>query len=374
MAWVTKRKGTDGVVRFQGRYRDPFGVKRTAGTYPSRREALKAANKVEGKVLDGTWIDPSAGRITFKEYAEDVWLPSRLLEVSTRAGYRSYLRNHFVPYFGHMRLARIMPSTVQAWVAQALDSGLAPRTVVKYHVMLHSVFARAVRDRIISFNPCENTELPKVVLKQYRIVTPTEFETVLTAMPSRFKELLLTDIETGLRWGELIALRPRHVDFLRRTVTVSETIVEVSKKDSPTGERMIFKPYPKDDEPRTLRVSQDLLDALAARIAHLGLSRDDLLFPSREVAHGNPLSRATFNTRFWHPALQRAGIDFPLRTHDLRHAHASWLLAGGADLKSVMERMGHTQIMTTQKYLHTLPDADDKALAAFVSIRNRRDV
>jgi len=57
--------------------------------------------------------------------------------------------------------------------------------------------------------------------------------------------------------------------------------------------------------------------------------------------------------------------------HDLGHAHASWLLAGGADLKSVMERMGHSQIMTTQKYLHTQPEADQKALAAFESVRRR---
>lgn len=372
MAWITRRRGADDVLRFQGRYRDPYGKKRTVGTYTSRREALKAANRAEGKVQDGTWIDPSAGRITFREYAEDVWLPSRHLEVTTKAGYKSYLRKHFVPFFGDMHLARIMPSTVQEWVTQATDSGLAPRTITKYHVMLHSVFARAVRDRIISFNPCENTELPKVVLRKFRILTPPEFETVLVAMPARFKALLLTEIETGLRWGELVALRPRHIDFLRRTITVQETIVEVSKKDSPTGERMIVKPYPKDDEPRTLRVSQELIDTLAVRITNLGLSRDDLLFPSREVAHGDPLSRATFNTRFWHPATKQAGIDFPLRMHDLRHAHASWLLAGGADLKSVMERMGHAQIMTTQKYLHTLPEADDKALAAFESIRRLR--
>jgi site-specific recombinase XerD len=57
--------------------------------------------------------------------------------------------------------------------------------------------------------------------------------------------------------------------------------------------------------------------------------------------------------------------------HELRHAHASWLLAGGADLKAVMERMGRSQIMTTQKYLHRLPDGDDKALAAFESVRRR---
>ena len=134
---------------------------------------------------------------------------------------------------------------------------------------------------------------------------------------------------------------------------------------------MIVKPYPKDDEPRTLRVSPALLQSISARIAALSLGHDDLLFPSSEHAGGDPLSRATFNTRYWRPAVSRARIDFPVRMHDLRHAHASWLLAGGADLAAVMERMGHAQIMTTQKYLHTLPDADDKALAAFQSVRGR---
>ena len=103
----------------------------------------------------------------------------------------------------------------------------------------------------------------------------------------------------------------------------------------------------------------------------LGLGRDDLLFPSREEAGGRPLSRATFNSQFWKPAVARSGVDFNVRMHDLRHAHASWLLAGGADLKAVMERMGHAQIMTTQKYLHTLPESDDRALAAFELIRGR---
>src|SRR5665647_1541946 len=328
MAWVTKRRGSDGDLRYQGRYRDPFGAKRTAGTYPSHRQALKAANRAEGKVSDGTWLDPNAGTITFREYAEDVWLPSRHLEVTTRAGYQSYLRTHFVPFFGHMQLARIMPSTVQEWVTLAVEQGLSPGSITKYHVMLHSVFARAARDRIIAFNPCENTELPKVVARKSRIVTPGEFSSVLASIPDRFKAMILTEIETGLRWGELVALRPRHVDFLRRAITVEETVVEVSRKDSPTGERMIIKPYPKDDEPRTLRVSKDLLDTLAARIASLALGREDLLFPSREVAGGAPLSRATFNTRYWKPAVARSGIDFPVRMHDLRHAHASWLLAG----------------------------------------------
>jgi integrase len=61
-----------------------------------------------------------------------------------------------------------------------------------------------------------------------------------------------------------------------------------------------------------------------------------------------------------------------VRFHDLRHTHASWLLAGGADLKVVMDRMGHTQLTTTQRYLHTLPDADDRALDAFQRTRSSR--
>lgn len=380
MAWVTVRRADDGSKRYQGRYRDPFGAKRTIGTFDTQSAALRAAVRAENSVIDGTWIDPRAGRITFQEYAENVWLPSRHLEVTTRAGYRSNLRIHFVPFFGHMQLARIMPSTVQAWVNQAgeprtvdgvVHKGLSPRSITKYHVMLHSIFARAMRDRLIAFNPCESTELPKVVIKKTRTLTPEEYAALIEEIPARFKALVMTDIETGMRWGELIALRPRHIDFLRRTITVEETIIEVARRDSPTGERLSVKPYPKDDESRTLAVSQALLDVLAARIAKLGLGRDDLLFPSREVAGGDPLSRASFRKRHWKPAVDRAGIDFDLRMHDLRHAHASWLLAGGADLKSVMDRMGHAQIQTTQKYLHTLDDGDTRALAAFHAVRTR---
>lgn len=290
------------------------------------------------------------------------------------AGYRANLDRHFLPYFGDTAMADILPSTVQAWVTKANGEGLSARSTVKYHVMLHGVFKRAVRDRIIAYNPCAETELPKVVARKTRTLTPEEFQRLLTVIPDRFKLLVLTEIETGLRWGELIALRPRHVDFLRRTITVEETIVEVSKRVSPTGERMIVKPYPKDDEPRTIGVRQSLLDELAARIAALHLDRNHLLFPSTETAGGKPLSRNTFRTRVWLPAVEKAQIDFGVRMHDLRHAHASWLLAGGADLKGVMDRMGHAQIQTTQKYLHALPDTDQKNLEAFERIlRNKRD-
>jgi len=78
-----------------------------------------------------------------------------------------------------------------------------------------------------------------------------------------------------------------------------------------------------------------------------------------------------FRIQVWDPARKAAGLD-GVRIHDMRHAHASWLLAGGADLQVVKERLGHASIATTEKYLHTLPDADETALEALTKIRLAR--
>ena len=367
MAWVIERKGPRG-VSFMGVYRDPDGSQRSAGVFPKRRDALRAAERQEDKVGEGRWHDASLGTVTFRDYVEKDWLPSKHIEASTRAAYVSNLDKHFFPFFGARPLRKITASTVQDWVTKATSEGLSPRSVRKYHTMLHSIFKRAVRDRLIVVNPCEHTELPKVIIRNCRTLTPEEFDRLINAVPDRYRLMVETAIETGMRWGELIALRPRHVDFLRRSVTVEETIVEVSKKHSPTGERYIVKPYPKDNEPRTFGVRQDWLDALSEHIKDHGVGRDELLFTTTART---PISRNTFRTRVWLPAVKASGVDFNVRMHDLRHAHASWLLAGGSDLKSVMERMGHAQIQTTQKYLHTLPEADQKNLDALNRITGR---
>ena len=368
MAWVVARKGSQG-TKFKACYRDPSGAERSAGTYPSRRAAERAGQREEQRVREGRWHDYSLGATTFREYVERTWLPSKHIELTTRAAYHSNLDKHFFPFFGSRQMGRILPSNVQEWVTMASAQGLTPRSVRKYHVMLHSIFRRAVRDSLTLTNPCEHTELPKVVLRRSRTLTPEEFDQLIHATPERHRLMVETAIETGMRWGELIALRPRHIDFLRRQVTVEETIIEISKRHSPTGERMIVKPYPKDNEARTFGVREQWLDAIAEHISSRGLSRDELLFATEA---GTAISRNTFRTRVWLPAVRASGLDFNIRMHDLRHAHASWLLAGGADLKGVMERMGHAQIQTTQKYLHTLPDCDKKNIDAFSRIADRR--
>jgi integrase len=235
--------------------------------------------------------------------------------------------------------------------------------------LLGSVFERALVDRVVTFNPCAHTELPKVVKKKARTLTPDEYVAILDSLPGQHRLMIETAINTGLRWGELIALKPRHLDLIKRTLSVEETVVEVSIKNSPTGARMLTKPYPKDNEARTMALPADLVGQLEDWItAARRLGPDDLLFATRD---GTPISRNTFRTRVWLPAVRASGVDFDVRVHDLRHAHASWLLAGGSDLKSVMDRMGHAQITTTQKYLHALPDADQKNLDALDRIRAR---
>lgn len=173
--WVgCSPRTSNGKDRHTASYRDASGRVRSTGTFATKKEALDAIKCQEVTLGDGPWIDPAAGRITFADYAMNVWLPSRHIEISTRAGYVSNLRSHFVPCFGQMPLNRIMPSTVQSWVTHAVEIGLAPRSISKYHTMLHSIFARAVRDRLIAFNPCAATELPKIVLRKGRIITPAE--------------------------------------------------------------------------------------------------------------------------------------------------------------------------------------------------------
>ena len=118
---------------------------------------------------------------------------------------------------------------------------------------------------------------------------------------------------------------------------------------------------------RCPRCRRAIADYRAGRRAD---GKDSPREPRRLDTDGH-LPRDWFSRHVWQPAVRAAGLDSPVRLHDLRHAHASWLLAGGADLQVVKERLGHASIATTERYLHTLPDADDTALEALARVRAR---
>ena len=367
MGYATRRTLKDGSVRFYAKYLGADGKYHEEGGYTSKREAEKAAARLEVDASRGDWTAPTSGRMSFASYVETYYWPTAAhLEVSTRAAYRYYLDKHFIPRFGELSMRRITPPLIQSWVNDASKQDLSPRSVVKYHALLHKIFSRAVVDRVIPLNPCTHTALPKVVKQPKRIVTVAQFNKILTEIPARYRMLVLLAIETGMRWGELVALRPADLDLKKGIVTVRRTIVEVAKKNSPTGHRMFVKDYPKDDEQRVISIDNATCKLVREHMVAYAVRDSDLLFTSTA---GTPLSRNNFRTKYWAPAVTAAKIPHTVTFHNLRAAHASWLLAGGADIIVVQERLGHRQIQTTQQYTGTLPDAGKRALEAFRKIR-----
>lgn len=368
MASAKRKTLKSGKVRYYARYKGSDGQWHEEGGFDTAKKALAFGYEREGQSQRGEWVAPLDARTTFGEYVDSHYWPSvGNLEVSTRAGYRSYLDAHFLPALGAMPMGQIAPSTIQGWVNSVAET-LSPASVIKYHTFLHGVFARAVVDRVIARNPCADTRLPKVVARRPTIITPAEFDRILEEIPSQHRMLVVLAVETGMRWGEIAALRPSDVDFAARIVTVQRALVEVSRKNSPTGNTFSVKGYPKDDEPRVIQIEAQTCAALREHMLLLGIRDEDLLFSSES---GTPLSRTNFRTRVWLPALKAAGLSRAVRFHDIRAAHASWLLAGGADLQVVKERLGHRSITTTERYLGTLPDAGDRALAALRTTRSR---
>jgi integrase len=442
MGWTQKRKTRDGSIRYRACYRDVRGRIQAAGTFSSKRDADRARQKAEAGLSEGRLGDPRRGRQTFRRYVTEEWLPHHVMEITTREAYTYQLNKHIMPWFGPMRMNEIMPSHVREWVTHLQAEGVTPATIQKVRFILSAIFTAALND-VTYLHPCKGVKTPTVPRKPLKIITPEQFDAIFAAIPGAILQLLVgTDIETGLRWGELTELRVKDIDPATRILTVSRTVVQVDPKFHPCGGRFLVKDYPKDKEYRRLKLSIQLVGKLCAHIQSSDLGPDDLIFPmplqdspaarlravpdlaslgftkpnaaGRQYRHGTMsgynagrcrcqhckdaaaiyraqrrsagkdsprrprtvdtdghISRDWFRQNVWHPALKRAGLTFPVRAHDLRHAHASWLLAGGADLQMVKDRLGHGSISTTEKYLHTLPEADDAALDAFSKIRNR---
>lgn len=185
-----------------------------------------------------------------------------------------------------------------------------------------------------------------------RFLTPGEVAALADAA-GRYRALVLTAAYTGLRLGELTALRVGRLDLLRRRLAVVETLREVR-------DRLIFS-EPKTKTPRrSLTLPRFMVDELAA---HLGsrsepADADQLVFTA---TNGGPLRRSNFRRRVWLPAVEST-VGQPMRFHDLRHTHAAMLVAQGEHPKVIQERLGHASIKTTlYTYGHLFEGLDEAA-------------
>jgi integrase len=449
MGSVRERVDKDGKSRFVALYRDQRGRQRSAGTFPTQRQADRAWQRAEALVESGKLGDLRRGRQTFAHYVHQTWLPRHQIEASTRERYTYMISKHLMPQFGAMRMIDVLPEHVRDWIATQRASGLSAATIAGNKTILSAIFTTALNDQVVFLHPCAGVKTPTVARKPRIIITPAQYDAIHHALPGPVSQLMVeTAIESGLRWGELTELRTYDLDPGTRMLTVARAVTETT---APTDSgRFSVKDYPKDEEYRRLNLSPALCAALAEHI-NARLTPGQLLFPfplletdgaqrppgateieqkpptghtepnqrGRTYPHGTltaytlgrcrcphckaafasyragrraagkdsprgtrivhtdtdgHLPRNWFRHHIWTPATAAAELVHTVRFHDLRHAHASWLLAGGADIQTVKERLGHGSLRTTEKYLHTLPNTDNTALDALHRTRTRATI
>jgi integrase len=238
-----------------------------------------------------------------------------------------------------------------ALVAEAAPKGLTPFHATPGRRVLSGVMRSAVANRRIPSSPCIGVALPRAGRREMLVLVPESVQELAAEAGEPFGSLVLFAAYSGLRWGEIAALRVGRLDPLRGTVDVVESATEVGR-----GIQFVA---PKNGRTRTVRLPRSLVEILAPMIA--GKGSEELVFAGRE---GGPLRHGQFYSRVFRPAVARAGLDGRLRFHDLRHTCAALLIAQGAHPRAIMERLGHSSITVTMDvYGHLLRSLDD-ALAA----------
>jgi integrase len=308
---------------------------------------------------------------------------------STLADYRGYLNRHLLPFFGDVPLDSIRVRDVEDFSRHQrtevkqhrLNSdgspkvGLAGSTIANHVNYLHSIFEFALRREIITTNPVSPAKKPKIKKQDqdFSFLTVDQVDAVIEAVANDYlgstdRALVLTAAHTGLRQGELIALRWEDLLWDQAAVRVRASVSRGSLGDpkSVTSRR---------DVPMSRRVAEVLREHRAA--SHYATDRD-FVFP--HPLTGNPYDPNKIRERFY-AAMVTAGFSHMIGQggggivfHSLRHTFGTQMASAGAPLVAIKEWMGHADIQTTMIYAKWAKDREaERALveAAFLSPENR---
>ena len=337
MASVAKRP--DGSWR--ARYRDPSG-REHARHFPRKIDAQRWLDSVTASVVRGDYVDPDRGRLTVGQWSGP-WLAARgHVKAKTLESYSSLLRTRVLPSWADVPLSKVSHADVAGWVAGMRAERLSPsRTRQAYHV-LTAMLDDAVRDGRLPRNPASAVTLPRLPQTDRRYLTHGQLADLADGCgPHRLLVLVLG--YTGLRWGEVTALRARRLDPLRGRIEVAEAVADVNGR--------LFLGSPKSHARRWVPVPRFLRDELATQVA--GRAPDDLVFPSTT---GTPLRVQNVRRGHFDRAATAAGVP-NLVPHELRHTAASLAIASGASIKGVQSMLGHASAaMTLDRYGHLLGD------------------
>ena len=281
---------------------------------------------------------------------------------STFESYKGLVAQHLNPALGGIRLSKLSPSDVQEFLNEKLASGLSPRTVGYLRAVLRAALNWAIRWDLVARNVAKLVDAPRVKKANLETFTADEVKVFLQATEgSRFRALFVLAVSTGMRRGEILGLRWSDVDVKKGVLTVNHALQRVN------GRLTLVEPKSHSSR-RSLRLPQV---ALAALVNHR-LQRNEMrLAAGKEwqdtgfvftTGRGTPLDHGAV-LRGLQTILKRANLRHQ-RFHDLRHCHASLLLAEGVHPRVVMEMMGHSQVsLTLNTYSHVIPALQSAAVA-----------
>ncbi|MQA86681.1 MAG: tyrosine-type recombinase/integrase [Streptosporangiales bacterium] len=351
-------------------------------------DAAKALRDALGKVDRNEWVEPS--KQPLGEYLDE-WAAGLRLADSTVASYRKNIRLHLKPYLGGVPLASLTTAKINE-LYRTLEGGgrrdhktggaLSARTVRYIHTILRAALQAAVESDRLTKNPADRADPPTAKQAKAPEMHPWSDDQLRAFLDwSKDNSALHTAwyvlAMTGMRRGELLALRWRDVDLDAGTISVRRSVGLVRNK----GKGAEIKEGPtKTSKPRVVDIDDATVTLLRAHRRERGnlalqLGRDDaLVFGDHEGRWRHPerFSR-TFKAHLnrCRRDLAKRKVEPPeeIRVHDLRHTHATILLRAGVHPKIVSERLGHANVsITLDTYSHVLPTIQREAVAKLAAI------
>ncbi len=333
----------------------------------TKAEALAKRTKAVADYRDGRLVLDQE-KLTLGEHL------TRWLEESVRGNvrprtldnYRLQVERHISPALGSVKLKDLSPAHVQRLIRDKLDSGLSPASVRYVHAVLRRALRQAVRWGLAPRNAAEAVDLPKLVRKEARALSPEEARRFLAACSGeRLEALYVLGVTSGLRQGELLGLKWEDVDLDRGTLLVRRQIQRMRD-----GSGLAFLPLKNPESRREVALGPMAVSALRKHRARqaeeklmLGSLYDDrgLIFTT---GHGTPLEATNVVDRSFKPLLRAAGLP-DIRFHDLRHTCATLMLSMGLSPKVAQERLGHADVSVTMGiYSHVTPETRREAAGA----------
>ena len=359
---ITKRK--DG--RWMARYtvHTAKGPKRRTVYGKTRKEAADKLARVLSDRVEGIVYDDE--NMTVGEYL-DVWLKSSVrgsVRQSTYDRDASLVNNHLRPALGGVKLKKLSAAHVQSFYRDRLDHGLSPSTVHKMHAILHKALTQASKWHMVPRNVTETVRPPRPAPEEMSPLTSEEARRLLQAARGNGLEALyVLAITTGMRQGELLALRWQDVDMKNGTVSVRRTLTRSG------GRYTLGEPKTKKSRrsirltPRAVEALESHLDRQLREMGILGDRYEDrgLLFTT---STGGLINPSNLRQRRFARLLKEARLPH-IRFHDLRHTCATLLLTQGTHPKYVQELLGHATIaITLDTYSHVIPSMSDHTARA----------